>query len=71
MDVIEQELSRKEYRKPVILGMVANLINNEVVGKLVIKLNKLCIDWYGAILRFLTRIVVIFRFRKEEDVKVN
>lgn len=40
LDVIEQEISRKEYRKPVISGMMSNLKNNEVFDELVIKLTE-------------------------------
>ena len=40
LDVIKQELSRKDYRKPVISGMMSNLKNNEVIDELVMKLTK-------------------------------
>ena len=40
LDVIEQELSTKDYRKPVISGMMSNLKNNEVTDGLVMKLTK-------------------------------
>jgi len=40
LDVIEQELSLKNYRKPVISGMMSNLKNNDVTDGLVLKLTK-------------------------------
>lgn len=38
LDVIEQELAKDDYRKPVILGMVSNLKNAEITVELVRKL---------------------------------
>ena len=43
LDVIEQELSIKDYRKPVITGMMSNLKNHAMTEELVIKI-KLFVD---------------------------
>ena len=40
LDVIMQEISIKDYRKPVVLGMMSNLKNNEVTEGLIMKLTK-------------------------------
>ena len=40
LDVIKQEISIKDYRKPVISGMMSNLKNNEVTERLIMKLTK-------------------------------
>jgi TetR/AcrR family transcriptional regulator, cholesterol catabolism regulator len=39
LDVIEQELLKEDYRKPVIVGMMSNLVNHGETEELLPKLN--------------------------------
>ncbi len=39
LDVIEQEILKEDYRKPVIVGMMSNLINHDETEELLHQLN--------------------------------